>query len=198
MDFKDIIIATKNSGKMQEFKFLLNDHFKNFYSLLDFDFTPEIVEDEPTFAGNAIKKAEIISNYFDKVTLSDDSGLVVEALNGEPGIYSARYAGDNSTDEDNLDKLLNQMKSVSNRKAKFVCVLALVLPNGQKEVFEGECEGLITEYKIGTNGFGYDPVFYISRYDKTMAELEPDLKNKISHRSNAVKKLINYLKIARY
>jgi len=195
MDFKDIVIATKNSGKMQEFKFLLNGYFENFYSLLEFDSTPEIVEDMPTFAGNAIKKAEIISNYFDKVTLSDDSGLVVDALNGEPGIYSARYAGENSTDEDNLDKLLNKMKKVSNRKAKFVCALALVFPNGQKELFEGECEGLITKNKKGTNGFGYDPVFYISQYDKTMAELEPDKKNRISHRSKAVKKLINYLEI---
>lgn len=197
MEFKDIIIATKNRGKIEEFKILFNDFFENIYFLLDFNFIPEIVEDQPTFAGNAIKKAEIICNYFDKVTLSDDSGLVVEALNGEPGIYSARYAGENSTDEDNLNKLLSKMKAITNRQAKFVCALALVFPNGQKEIFEGECEGLITKFKKGTNGFGYDPVFYISQYDKTMAELEPDLKNIISHRSNAVKKLINYLKFAR-
>ena len=194
MDFKDIIIATKNRGKVEEFKLLFKDYFENIYSLLDFDSTPGIVEDQPTFAGNALKKAEIIGKYFNKVTLSDDSGLVVEALNGAPGTYSARYAGENATDDDNLEKLLGEMKAVTNRRAKFVCALALVFPEGKKEVFEGECEGLITEFKRGTNGFGYDPVFYISRYDKTMAELDPDLKNMISHRSDAVKKLINFLK----
>jgi XTP/dITP diphosphohydrolase len=194
MDFKDIIIATKNRGKVEEFKLLFKDYFENIYSLLDFDSTPGIVEDQPTFAGNALKKAEIIGKYFNKVTLSDDSGLVVEALNGAPGTHSARYAGENATDDDNLEKLLGEMNAVTNRRAKFVCALALVFPEGKKEVFEGECEGLITEFKRGTNGFGYDPVFYISRYDKTMAELDPDLKNMISHRSNAVKKLINYLK----
>lgn len=193
MDFKDIIIATKNRGKVEEFKLLFKDYFENIYSLLDFDSTPGIVEDQPTFAGNALKKAEIIGKYFNKVTLSDDSGLVVEALNGAPGTYSARYAGENATDDDNLEKLLGEMKAVTNRRAKFVCALALVFPEGKKEVFEGECEGLITEFKRGTNGFGYDPVFYISRYEKTMAELDPDLKNMISHRSNAVKILINYL-----
>jgi len=194
MDFKDIIIATKNRGKVEEFKLLFKDYFDNIYSLLDFDSTPGIVEDQPTFAGNALKKAEIIGKYFNKVTLSDDSGLVVEALNGAPGTYSARYAGENATDDDNLEKLLGEMNAVTNRRAKFVCALALVFPGGKKEVFEGECEGLITEFKRGTNGFGYDPVFYISRYEKTMAELDPDLKNMISHRSDAVKKLINFLK----
>ncbi len=194
MDFKDIIIATKNRGKVEEFKLLFKDYFKNIYSLLDFDSTPGIVEDQPTFAGNALKKAEIIGKYFNKVTLSDDSGLVVEALNGAPGTHSARYAGENATDDDNLEKLLGEMNAVTNRRAKFVCALALVFPKGQKEVFEGECEGLITEFKRGTNGFGYDPVFYISRYEKTMAELDPDLKNMISHRSDAVKKLIKFLK----
>jgi len=193
MDFKDIIIATKNRGKVEEFKLLFKDYFENIYSLLDFDSTPEIIEDQPTFAGNAVKKAEIIGKYFNKVTLSDDSGLVVEALNGEPGTYSARYAGENATDEDNLDKLLKEMRAVTNRTAKFVCALALVFPDGKNEVFNGECQGLITENKRGTNGFGYDPVFYISQYDKTMAQLDAELKNKISHRSNAVKKLINFL-----
>ncbi len=197
MDFKNIIIATKNRGKVDEFKLLFKDYFDNIYSLLDFDSTPEIVEDQPTFAGNALKKAEIIGNYFDKITLSDDSGLVVDALNGEPGTYSARYAGENATDADNLNKLLSEMKSVSNRKARFVCALALVFPDGKKEVFEGECEGLITEIKRGANGFGYDPVFYISQYEKTMAELDPKTKNMISHRSNAVKKLINFLKVTK-
>ena len=193
MEFNDLLIATKNKGKVKEFEFLLNKYFQNIYSLLDYDVTPEIIEDQPTFTGNALKKAEIISNYFEKPVLSDDSGLVVEALNGDPGVYSARYAGENSTDEDNLNKLLAEMENITNRKAKFVCVLALVYPGGKSEVFEGECEGLISEFKKGTNGFGYDPVFYISRYDKTMAELDAEVKNSISHRSDAVKKLINYL-----
>ena len=118
---------------------------------------------------------------------------MVPVLNGAPGIYSARYAGENSTDEDNCMKLLSEMNGIQNREAKFVCALALVYPDGRKEVFEGECLGLITEEKRGTNGFGYDPVFYISRYDKTMAEIDTETKNMISHRSNAVEKLINYL-----
>lgn len=193
MNFKDLIIATKNPGKIKEFNSLFKDYFENVYSLLDFDSIPEIIEDRPTFAGNAIKKAEIIGQYFNKITLADDSGLIVPSLNGAPGIYSARYAGENSTDEDNCMKLLCEMNGIQNREAKFVCALALVYPDGRKEVFEGECQGVITEKKRGTNGFGYDPVFYISQYDKTMAEIDTDLKNMISHRSNAVKKLINYL-----
>ncbi len=193
MNFKDLIIATKNRGKIKEFNSLFKDYFDNVYSLLDFDSIPEIIEDKPTFAENAIKKGEIIGQYFNKITLADDSGLIVPVLNGAPGIYSARYAGENSTDEDNCMKLLSEMNGIKNREAKFVCALALVYPDGRKEVFEGECLGLITEEKRGTNGFGYDPVFYISRYDKTMAEIDTETKNMISHRSNAVKKLINYL-----
>ena len=193
MNFKDLIIATKNRGKIKEFNSLFKDYFDNIYSLLDFDSIPEIIEDRTTFAGNAIKKAEIIGQYFNKITLADDSGLIVPSLNGAPGIYSARYAGENSTDEDNCMKLLSEMNGIQNREAKFVCALALVYPDGRKEVFEGECQGVITEKRRGTNGFGYDPVFYISQYDKTMAEIDTESKNMISHRSNAVKKLINYL-----
>ena len=125
--------------------------------------------------------------------LADDSGLVVDALDGAPGIYSARYSGEHASDDDNIEKLLKNMQGITDRKAKFVCALAIVFPDGKSKVFEGECHGEITHKKIGTNGFGYDPVFYLSQYKKTMAEIEPEIKNSISHRSESTKKLINYL-----
>lgn len=190
----DIIIATKNKGKIREFKFLLSNYFDNIFSLLDLDNAPDIVEDRDSFEGNALKKAATISSHFKKCAIADDSGLVVEALNGEPGIYSARYAGENATDDDNTDKLLDKMEGIRKRDAKFICVLAIVCPDGKKEIFRGECKGEIPQNKKGTNGFGYDPVFYLTQYNKTMAELSEELKNEISHRSNAAKKLINFLK----
>ena len=190
----EIIIATKNLGKLNEFSSLLNNHFKKIYSLIDFDSIPEIVEDGKTFSENALKKARVVCSHLERITLADDSGLVVDSLGDEPGIYSARYAGDSATDDKNIDKLLFRLEGVQDRKARFVCDLALVYPNGKEFVFEGICEGLIIKEKRGGGGFGYDPVFFIPQIKKTMAEISSEQKNKISHRSNAVKKLIKYLK----
>ncbi len=192
MESKEIIIATKNRGKLAEFSELLGNYF-SFKSLLDFDQAPKIIENGSTFEENALKKAEIISAFFNKITIADDSGLVVKALNGEPGIYSARYAGNNSTDDENVNKLLKNIKAIKNRQAKFVCVIAFVNPSGTTKLFEGSCEGVIIDEKRGNNGFGYDPIFYLPEMQKTMAELDPADKNKISHRSIAAKKLANYL-----
>ena len=189
----DIIIATRNRGKVKEFEELFKGYFSSVTSLLDYDSMPEIVEDGSTFEENALKKARIISSHLNIVVLADDSGLVVEALNGEPGVYSARYAGEGSTDEQNVDKLLNRIRTFENRKAEFVCVLALWYTDGTNKLFHGRCEGLITDHKAGYNGFGYDPVFFVPEFNKTMAELEPADKNRISHRSEAVNKLKNYL-----
>ena len=190
----EIIIATRNEGKVTEFRELFKESFKKVLSLNDFENVPEIVEDRDSFRGNALKKAETISKMFNRTALADDSGLVVDSLGGEPGIYSARYAGEDADDEENIIKLLKNMEGKKDRKAKFVCALAIVFPDGNSEVFEGECHGEITEMKIGTNGFGYDPVFYLSQYKKTMAEISPEIKNSISHRSESAKQLIDYLK----
>lgn len=193
MSIKEIIIATKNAGKIDEFKGLFSNYFENIYSLLDFDSTPKIVEEGSTFEENAIQKAKIVSTFFNKTVLADDSGLIVEALDGEPGIYSARYAEENSTNSQNVVKLLKKIKPFKNRSAKFVCVLALVYPDSTTKLFEGSCEGLIIDEKRGNNGFGYDPVFFVPELKKTMAELDPGEKNKISHRAKAAEKLKNYL-----
>lgn len=193
MKSDEIIIATRNEGKVKEFRHIFKDYFEKVLSLNDFDNIPEIVEDRDSFKGNALKKAETISKLFKRTTLADDSGLVVDSIGGEPGIYSARYAGIGSNDDQNIVKLLKNMEGKTDRKAKFVCALAIVFPDGNSEVFEGECHGEITKIKIGTNGFGYDPVFYLTQYKKTMAEISPEIKNSISHRSESAKKLMNYL-----
>ena len=190
----EIIIATRNEGKVKEFRELFKKSFEKVLSLNDFENVPEIVEDRDSFRGNALKKAETISKLFNRIALADDSGLVVDSLGGEPGIFSARYAGEDADDEKNITKLLKNMEGKKDRGARFVCALAIVFPDGNSEVFEGECHGEITEMKIGTNGFGYDPVFYLSQYKKTMAEISPEIKNSISHRSESAKQLIDYLK----
>ena len=197
MSLEDIIIATRNEGKISEFTELFKDYFSNIYSLLDFEELPDIVEDGSTFEENALKKAKVISDHFSKTVISDDSGLVVECLGGEPGIYSARYAGNGSTDDENVDKLLEKVKDFEDRKAKFVCVLALYYPGGEKVTFYGSCEGLIIDEKRGSSGFGYDPVFYLPEYGKTMAEIGPEIKNRISHRSEAADKLKKFLEISK-
>ena len=193
MALEEIIIATKNRGKIEEFSALFRNYFKRTSSLLDYESVPEIIESGSTFEENALLKANIISSHFGKIVIADDSGLVVEALGGEPGVYSARFAGVGSSDEQNVDKLLDRIKPYTNRKAQFICVLALVYPDGAAKLFEGSCDGEIIDERRGNNGFGYDPVFFVPELNKTMAELDPADKNRISHRSYAVRKLKNYL-----
>ncbi len=186
---KEVVLATGNKGKVKEFSKLLEGVFGKVISLSDLDSPPEVIEDGPTFRDNALKKAREIAEYSKKLTLADDSGLEVDGLDGRPGIYSARYSGEGATNKTNIVKLLAELGDNPNRKARFVCVLALVDPNGEELVVEGFCEGVILNESRGEGGFGYDPIFYLPDRRKTMAEVEPELKNTISHRANALKKL---------
>jgi XTP/dITP diphosphohydrolase len=188
---KEVIIATKNAGKVKEFQTLFAEKEVEVKSLLDFENAPDVEETGETFAENAILKAETIANYLNKVVIADDSGLVVDALDGKPGVYSARYAGEHKNDKENIAKVLEELKGVpfEKRTARFHCALAVAIPRQRTVVVEGTCEGYIAEAPTGTNGFGYDPIFYVPEKQKTMAELSKEEKNKISHRANALKKL---------
>jgi XTP/dITP diphosphohydrolase len=188
---KEVIIATKNAGKAKEFQSLFAEKGIEVKSLLDFDNVPDINETGKTFVENAVLKAEAIANYFNKIVIADDSGLAVDALDGKPGVYSARYAGEQKNDQANIEKVLAELKGVpfEQRTARFHCALAVAIPQGRTVVVEGTCEGYITEEARGTNGFGYDPIFYVPDKQKTMAELSKEEKNKISHRANALKEL---------
>lgn len=194
---KQVLIATKNKGKASEFKEFFSKYNIEALSLLDLEEQlPDVEETGVTFEENAALKAEQIAAILNKPVLADDSGLMVDALNGEPGIYSARYAGHGKNDQDNNVKLLNELKDIpkEKRKAKFVCVLAVAIP-GKETIFKtGICEGEISFTPQGNNGFGYDPLFIPNGYNKTMAELSPEEKNSISHRSAAIKKLEKWVK----
>ena len=192
--FDEIVLATGNKGKVKEFAGLLHGIAGKITGLGDLESPPEVVEDGETFMENALKKARAIAEYSGKPALADDSGLAVDALDGRPGVYSARYAGEGATDDENIDKLLRELGDAQNRSAKFVCFLALVTPEGEETVVSGECEGVILSERRGSRGFGYDPVFYLPEYGKTMAEIPADLKNKISHRARAAEKLVRILK----
>ncbi len=160
-------------------------------SLSDFPPVPAVEEDGESFSENALKKARFYSQRLGKVTIADDSGLVVEALKGAPGVYSARYAGPGASDRTNNQKLLREMKGlgISKRRARFQCCLAIVAPGGKETVVEGSCRGVIGFKEVGTKGFGYDPLFILPRYGRTMAQLTVEEKNKISHRGKALRKL---------
>lgn len=192
MKDRTIVIATKNEGKLREFRSILADTYDEILSLADFDEVPEIKETGLSFRENAFIKAKATSDFLRMDSIGDDSGLVVDSLGGAPGIYSARYAGEGASDNDNNEKLLSELEGEKNRNARFVCCIALALTDGTQEFFEGECRGQIIQEKRGQSGFGYDPVFYVSQYGKTMAELGPDIKNRISHRAIASEKLLSY------
>jgi len=188
---KQILMATKNVGKINEFRHLMEPHGITVLSLLDINYEDEIEETGSTFEENALIKAREIAIQYQVMTIADDSGLEIDALEGRPGVFSARYAGDARSDEANVDKILFEMKDVpeSERYARFVCVLAVVDREGKELVVRGECTGLILNEKRGTSGFGYDPIFYLPALGKTMAQLSKDEKNAISHRGNAFKLL---------
>ena len=181
-----LVIATTNQNKLKEFKEILKDLDIEIRSLADFGPIPEIIEDGATFDDNAYKKAHQTARILGLPTIADDSGLVVEALNGAPGVYSARYSGEDATDEKNVTKLLSELKGVENRKAQFQCVLSIAVPSGPALTYEGSCQGTIIDEPRGENGFGYDPVFYFEEFDKTFAELSMEEKNKVSHRGKAL------------
>lgn len=182
-----IVLATRNEGKVKEFQGLIKDFPIEIRSLNDFGPIPEVEEDGETFDDNAYKKALFTARVLGLPAISDDSGLVVEALDGDPGIRSARYAGEEATDQDNIKKLLSEMEGEKNRKAAFECVISLAVPSGPALTYEGRCEGEITTKQHGDAGFGYDPVFYYPPLGKTFAELSMDEKNKISHRGLALR-----------
>lgn len=188
---KELMIATKNKGKVNEFKALFEARGFIVRSLLDFPNIDDIEETGSTFTENATIKAETISQLLNLPVIADDSGLTVDYLNGNPGIYSARYAGEQKDDYANIEKVLSELKGVPKEKrtAHFHCALALAIPGEKTRIVEGQCEGIITETLIGDNGFGYDPIFYVVEKGKTMAELPKDVKNKLSHRAKALFKL---------
>ena len=186
----DLIIATRNKKKLVEIKELLADLDFNVLSISDFSDIPEIEEDMDTFEGNASKKAIQIAQITGKLTLADDSGLEIDFLNGRPGIHSARFAGENATDEDRNRKVLGLMEGISqdHRTARFKCAIAIV-ENELVEIVTGVCEGEIATEPRGNQGFGYDPIFIVPSYGKTFAELGAEIKNQISHRAIALKKV---------
>lgn len=195
--FPYIIIATGNKNKLEQFRELFLKHLNlDVKGLKDFQDLPDIMEDQDTFEGNAIKKAETISQHLNAPVVSDDSGLVVPALNGKPGVYSARYAGEKATDEENNRKLMKEMESIpqEKRQAYYVCAMALAVPGEKAKIVQGKCHGEIIREPRGNQGFGYDPLFYVPSLQKTMAELGNQQKFAISHRGEATRLLIEEMK----
>lgn len=190
---QEIIIASHNKDKIRELRQILSELDIKVYSTLDFPNLADVDEDQDSLEGNALKKAKYVFENTKIPSLSDDTGLEVEALNGKPGVYSARFAGEDATYADNLAKLMQEMDSKKNRTAQFKTVMALVTKNAEY-LFEGICKGEITEQPKGENGFGYDPVFQPKGYEQTFAELNQKIKNEISHRAKATQKFLNYLK----
>jgi XTP/dITP diphosphohydrolase len=188
-DLITLVIATTNTGKTDEIRDMLNGFPVNVKSLADFGPTPPVEEDGETFDDNAYKKASFVSKILGLPALADDSGLVVNALDGAPGVFSARYAGENATDEDRYTKLLAEMKGQTNRRAAFECVISIAVPSGPALTYEARCEGLIAQGPAGENGFGYDPIFYFPPLNKTFAQLTREEKSRVSHRGKALQEL---------
>lgn len=187
---KEILIATHNTHKKEEFQQILGEKFQ-VTSLTDYDIHHEIVEDGESFHANALIKAQYCFNKTGKASLGDDSGLVVEALDGRPGIYSARYAGDHDFAK-NMAKVLEELKGEENRKAYFVTVMCLVDEKGIN-YFEGRVYGNLTREVRGEKGFGYDPIFIADHHEITFAEMKPEDKNKISHRKKAIEQFLEFM-----
>ena len=187
----EVIVATRNKGKIREIRDALKGLDLRIYGLSDFPDVPEIEEDGHSFAENALKKARFYAKYFGKLTLADDSGIEVDSLKGLPGVYSARYAGERASSQENNQKLLREIQGVpiSKRGARFKCFIAVKSPDGREAIAEGSCKGRIGFKEKGRRGFGYDPLFILPKYGKTMAELSLEEKNRVSHRGRALKKI---------
>ena len=195
----NIVLATRNRYKIKEIKKILGDLKVGISSALDFPGLDEVEEDGATLEENAIKKALVVSKFTNQLAIADDSGLEVDALEGRPGVYSSRFAGENANYNDNNRKLLELMEYIppKNRTARFVCVVAIADRDKTKKIIKRTCEGIISFQARGKTGFGYDPLFIIPEYNKTFAELGPEIKNKISHRAKAfleTKKFLEKLK----
>ena len=186
-----LVLASNNKHKLEEMRAILGGKVE-ILSLSDINCHDEIPEEQDTIEGNALQKARYIHDKYNLDCFADDTGLEVECLNGEPGVYSARYAGEHPTFDDNIAKLLANMEGHENRSARFRTAIALIL-GGKEYIFEGEVKGQIIKEYRGYNGFGYDPVFLPDGYSQTFAELPAEIKNKISHRGNAAKKLAEFL-----
>ncbi|MBW1982142.1 MAG: XTP/dITP diphosphatase [Deltaproteobacteria bacterium] len=186
-----LVLATRNAGKTEEIRSILAKFPITIKNLTDFGPIPEVVEDGQTFEDNAVKKARFVAKVLGLPALADDSGLMVDALGGLPGVKSARFAGENATDEENNAKLLAELTGVDNRAASFVCVIAIAVPWGPALIYEGRCQGSITTEPVGSQGFGYDPLFYYPPLRKTFAQLTTEEKNRISHRGLALQELAN-------
>ena len=184
-----LVIATRNTGKTSEIRDLLKGFPINIKNLDDFGPIPQVEEDGNTFDENAYKKASFTAKILGLPALADDSGLLVEALGGAPGIHSARYAGENATDEQRRSKVLQKMEGKTDRRAAFECVISIAVPTGPALTYEARCEGLITTEPAGSNGFGYDPIFYYPPLKKTFAELTMQEKSHVSHRGKALREL---------
>ena len=188
-DFLTLVIATGNNGKKSEIKDLLAGFPVHVKNLNDFGPIPGVQETGKTFDENAYIKASFTARLLGLPALADDSGLVVEVLDGAPGVYSARYAGENATDEERCVKLLGEMEGKKDRRAAFECVISIAVPTGAALTYEARCDGLIADQAVGENGFGYDPIFYYPSFKKTFAELNGEEKNKVSHRGRAFKEI---------
>ena len=193
---EELVLASGNKGKLAEFQRLLEGLDVQIHSMKEYPEIGEIVEDGSTFAENALIKARAVCKATGKPAMADDSGLAVDALNGAPGIYSARFAGEQRSDADNNAKVLQLLEGVedSKRTARFFCVIAIVLPDGREYTVEGTCEGTILHALQGEGGFGYDPLFYVESLDKTFAELTMEEKNRISHRGHANRKAVEIIR----
>ncbi|WP_299089445.1 XTP/dITP diphosphatase [uncultured Metabacillus sp.] len=194
---KEIIIATKNPGKVKEFEALLSPIGFHVHSLLDYPDSIDVEETGVTFEENAILKAEAISEAYQRMTIADDSGLAIDYLGGRPGIFSARYAGPAKDDQANISQVLEELtgvKSMEDRSARFICALALSIPGQQTKTVVGTCEGYIAMKQQGENGFGYDPIFIVKGLNQTMASIPKEEKNRISHRAEAIKKILEVIK----
>ena len=188
----ELIIASQNQNKLVEFKKILGDKI-NLFSLSDIGLNQEIPENEKTIKKNAMFKAKFVNTQTGKNVFADDTGLEIDSLNGEPGVYSARYSGGDRNPDKNIELVLRKLKNKANRNSRFKTIISLII-DGKSVNFEGVVEGKITEEKRGSNGFGYDPIFQPNGYASTFGEMSLKEKNKISHRSIAINKMVKYLK----
>lgn len=190
----ELFLASGNPHKIEELEQILQPMGIHLKSTLDFPDAPEVEEDQPDLKGNSLKKARFWHQKTGLPSIADDTGLEVKVLDGDPGVYSARYAGKYATYKDNVEKLLKELEGEKNRKAQFRTVIAYVTEDGEY-LFEGVCEGEILTEEKGTKGFGYDPLFRPAGYNQTFAELDAEEKNKISHRGKALEKFLEFLRV---
>lgn len=192
-----LIIATGNEDKVREIDEILEGTGFEAISMKQAGFNPDIVEDGTTFEENALKKAMAVHELSGEYVMADDSGLCIDALDGAPGIYSARFCGEDSTYEEKFRKIFDMLADVpeDKRTAQFVCAIAVVKPDGTSFTVRGECRGVLHEKPVGENGFGYDPIFYVPEFGMTTAQMDPEVKNSISHRGRALRAMVEKLTV---